>query len=144
MNFKIVYKKYYFERELFVLEIDKKYLLIYKGSGLNGGKKGRILPFNFLQSRRPRFSEARSGVCAGYIFKEIFFNGSYIEHHKKIDDFGLGITSFLSNLETKLSSIIVKEEDQNIDDILEIAQKINDDIFDIVQNNIFDWNELNT
>lgn len=78
---KLLYKQEYVERVLFVLEHKGKAIQVYRSSGLSGtGHDGNIIPFSSLQSERPRLR----GTDIGYIYKEMFYDGKWISHHKRI------------------------------------------------------------
>ena len=73
IDYEVVYSTHYFERELFLLKVaDKTYAMVYKGSGLNGGPKGRVLPYSALKDSPVRFGEMRDGIVPGYIYKEFY------------------------------------------------------------------------
>lgn len=83
MFIKILYKTEYFGRILYALNINGKFTLVYKSSGLSGtSPSGRILPFMFLNTEN-RFS----GPMLGYIFKEMKYDNMYITHRKRMEDF---------------------------------------------------------
>ena len=64
MEYKILAQVHYYDRELFALEIQGKYAFVYRGSGLNGGKIGRVLPFSDIKKTKPR---GFSDEILGYI-----------------------------------------------------------------------------
>ena len=92
----ILYKKNYMMRDLYVIKHEGKYLMVYRSSGLNEGRAGRILPFEMLAAPQRATISAET---PGYIFKEFFFDGMYRNHRKEPHKFGLGITEFLIELE---------------------------------------------
>jgi len=149
---KVIYSMVYFKRILFLLKIEDRYTMVYKRSGLNGGKKGTVLPFFFLLDRLPRFSEARNGIVTGYIFKEFYFNKNVVSHYKQMDSFGAGVQSFLNVLEKVLIDYKIEPIEQNIDDIQNIASEFNSiahsymKIYETeprMKTNWFDWGILN-
>lgn len=74
LNIEVIHSIYYFQRVLFLLKINDRYTMIYKGSGLNGGRVGKILPFFLLLEDKPTLSDARHNINTGYIWKEFYFN----------------------------------------------------------------------
>jgi len=79
---KLLYKKEYIGRTLFILEIQGKYLSVYRSSGYSGtGHEGQILPFSSLSSRQT------ISTCLGYIYKEMFYDGRWTSHYKIVQDF---------------------------------------------------------
>jgi hypothetical protein len=104
---KILYKKYYLRRTLFVLEHKDKIIMVYRSSGLSGtGHKDKILPFMFINANFNSFREA-----PGYIYKEMLYDGEYISHHKKIDSF--------DGLEDKMNYLSEFLKDENEPDLYE-------------------------
>ncbi|MFA7129166.1 MAG: hypothetical protein WC136_08360 [Sphaerochaeta sp.] len=77
---KIIYRKDYFQRILYLIKINDYLLPVYKSSGLNGGRVGRILPFSGL-NLDDRYDPL------GYIYKEMFYKGKIINHKKQLDMF---------------------------------------------------------
>ena len=81
-QYKILYKRNYVGRVLFLIlhKPTNKILSLYRSSGYSGtGHKGEILPFMFLNEK---FSIR--GEPLGYIYKQMLYNGYYIEHYKDI------------------------------------------------------------
>lgn len=141
MKFKILYQREYFERELYLLEINGKYTKVYKSSGLNNGEKGRIIPFTTLMDHEPRFSEIRDGIVIGYIWKEYFYNGYYKVHSKKFSEI---TNTFLKKIEKKLENINLEKNNDDIKNIMTIAKKINIEMTELTNGKkIFDWYENN-
>jgi hypothetical protein len=137
---------YYFERILYILEIDEKLLFVYRRSGLNSeNMKNKILPFSSLHSSKPRFSEFRSGIDIGYIYKEFYFNERFNLHRKKINNFGKGVETFCLQLEEELP--LISEIKQDINDIKKYVKIFNNKIKKFQNKNIdniyYDWNNLN-
>jgi hypothetical protein len=92
---KVLYKINYVQRDLYVIEYKNKYLLVYRSSGLNPGRKGRILPFSFLaQPKRPQMY-----AIPGYIYKEFFYDNSWMNHGKDLSQFGKPCVAFTETLE---------------------------------------------
>lgn len=152
IKFKVIHSVYYFQRELFLLEIDGRYAMIYKGSGLNGGKVNRILPFHLLQDTPPRFSDSMNGVVLGYIWKNFYYNRQIISHRKRIEDFGEGINLFIEKLEKELENFKVEKNDYHINDVQIYAKEFNDianqylkvyETKPVLKTNWFDWGVLN-
>jgi len=123
MDIKVLYSVHYFERDLFVIEINGKRTMVYRGSGLNGGRKGRILPFMFLNTRR-----TIRGPILGYIFKEFYYEGQFINHHKEPEYFN-GVPQILEEIEKTLERQQPKIIEQNMEDIEEIATEINTQLY---------------
>lgn len=150
LQYEIVHSQYYFERELYLLKIsgemlDKdRFAMVYKRSGMNGGKKGHMLPFHYLQDTLPRFSDARNGVVPGYIWKKFYFNRDVVYHGKRPEMFGEGVSEFLDRLTEDFSSMHLEPESQSMDNVLEIAENFNHVVHKHMdQTNRFDWGVLN-
>ena len=125
---KVLFKRYYFERELFVIEVDGKVLLVYRASGLNSGRKGRVIPFMMLNTMK-----TMSSPPIGYIFKEMFYDNKYINHDKSFDYYP-NIKDFLLKVEDFLEkNHIVEVIEEDIKYIKKIATKINHTIEDIIR-----------
>ena len=80
--YKILYLYNYVGRVLFLIlhKPTNRILSLYKSSGLSGsGHKGEILPFMFLN-----MIVSIRGEPLGYIYKQMFYNGYYINHYKDI------------------------------------------------------------
>lgn len=77
---KIIYRKDYFQRILYLIKINDYLLPVYKSSGLNGGRVGRILPFSGLN-----LDDKYDPL--GYIYKEMFYKGKIINHKKQLNRF---------------------------------------------------------
>ncbi len=76
---KVLYSKEYMYRVLFVIEREGKIINCYRSSGLSGtGHKGIILPFSGLED----VIKLTNNV--GYIYKEMFFCGRFIDHYKDL------------------------------------------------------------
>lgn len=132
----IVYQTEYFMRELFLLKIKNKYLMVYKSSGLNGSEPGTVLPFLYLKDdTSQRFSEVMAGISTGYIYKEMLYNGQLKQHYKKFDDEKL--IQFLNHLTIELSKVIVPKNNYDIYDIEKVAKKINSEMKEIIGNSTF-------
>ena len=81
-QYKILYQHNYIGRVLFLIlhKPTNKILSLYKSSGYSGtGHKDGILPFMFLNER-----VSIRGEPLGYIYKQMFYNGYYINHYKDI------------------------------------------------------------
>ena len=152
IKYKVIHSVYYFERELFLLEVDGRYTMVYKSSGLNGGRKGRIIPFFYLLSDKPRFGDARNGINTGYIWKEFYFNRRIETHRKQPETFGKGVELFLLKLEKELSNFNVPKIEQDMKDISKYAKEFNDiakqymkvlEQKPVLKTTYFDWGVLN-
>lgn len=146
VEYEVIHAVPYFQRELFLLKIENRYTMVYKGSGLNGGAVGRVLPFHFLMDRQPRFGEARSGIVAGYIFKEFYFHREIRSHRKRVSEFGEGVSLFCERLTNELDDYYVKptEDEQDINDVLKYAKSFNSIVNNFMNvDNRFDWSVLN-
>ena len=66
-------------RALYVIEHDGKYIQVYRSSGLSGtGHGGQLIPFSCIDEGRGLRSNP------GYIYKEMFYGGRFVSHHKDI------------------------------------------------------------
>ena len=82
-QYKILYKRNYVGRVLFLIlhKTTNRILSLYLSSGHSGtGHKDEILPFMFLNEK---FSIR--GEPLGYIYKQMFYKGYYINHYKEIN-----------------------------------------------------------
>ena len=138
LNYKILYQEYYFERELFLIEIDSKYTYVYRGSGLNGGSVGAVLPFSTLMDREPRLSETL--LVPGYIYKEFYYKG-WRSHGKNMDQFP-NTLPFLRHLEETLPKMSEFRE-QDFDNIKRLAKEFNTKTEKLIGDmKPFDWSKL--
>jgi len=144
LSIKILYSVNYFDRDLFALSINGLHTMVYRASGTNGGRKGRIIPFTGLKDNLPRFSEAINGIGPGYIYKDFFYNKAYVSHRKRFDFYD-GVPEFLLYLEDFLKDEKPRILEEDFEDILSIAIKRNKEIADAIESveNIFDWSSLN-
>jgi hypothetical protein len=139
---KVVYSKNYVERDLYIIKYKNKYLMVYRSSGLNPGRKGRILPFNFLAENTNYFAIQ----SLGYIYKEFFYDGQFIPHSKNLEKFGKECTDFLLKLEDYLKDYPTERITYDMVDtslFAKLVKKINKEIKDSI--NVlepFDWKEL--
>jgi hypothetical protein len=117
--------------------------MVYKGSGLNNGRKGRVIPFMFLFDRKPRGLSEYS-FPPGYIFKEMYINGKQKSHNKNFEDYPRFFTRFLRQLEEELPSLEQTDPDEFDDNyILNKAKYINNRIRDIMKDHgLLDLSDL--
>ena len=141
LDYKILYQEHYFDRELFLLEIDGKHTYVYRGSGLNGGSVGAVLPFSTLMDRKPRgLSEIIGGLVPGYIFKEFYYKG-WRSHGKNMEQFP-NTLPFLRHLEETLPGIS-EPKDQDFENVIEIAKEFNTKTEKLIGDmEPFDWSTL--
>ena len=99
VDFKILDQMHYYQRELYVLEIDGKVTFVYRGSGLNSGAVGRVLPFAYIKTSPPR---GFSDMGIGWIAKEFFYKGAYTSHYKNLSGYEQEIQDFIKQLEDEL------------------------------------------
>ncbi len=101
--FKILFKQRYYERDLFVLKKEDKFLMVYRSSGLSGsGHKNKIIPFMFLNGRI-----TISNPVLGFINKDYYFNGKVISHEKQLENKTI---LFLNEIETFLEKEILEDD----------------------------------
>lgn len=141
---KILYSINYMLRDLYVIEHQSEYLMVYRSSGLNPGRKGRILPFAMLAT--PSRPTVR-GDTPGYIYKEFYFGNHFISHDKQPSNFGPGIAEFLEILEDFLADKFPPEIDcshiKTYSDVLPIAKAINIELSNAIKGlQPFDWKNL--
>jgi hypothetical protein len=148
INIEVLHHFHYFERDLFLLKIDNdNYTTVYRGSGLNGGRKGRVLPYSSLHSGPLHFGDIRSGIVQGYIYKEFYIDSAWRSHKKNLNRYAMGTAQFADIIEEKLenydstnSEKYESEEDYN--NIKKIAKKINTEFKNKVKElklKNFDW-----
>lgn len=76
---KLLYMQEYFERHLYVIEHDGKFLQVYRSSGLSRtGHGGMLIPFSGIDEGKGFRSHP------GFIYKEMFYDGRWINHRKNI------------------------------------------------------------
>ena len=141
----VIYSKSYIERGLYILEYKGKYLMVYASSGMNPGRKGRILPFAFLAD--PPRATLRSEV-PGYIYKEFYIQGKWTTHDKNPYRFTPFIEPFLEKLEAFLEDkkppVIDCSHITSHSQIRPIAQDINKEMHSAIGDlEPFDWIDLN-
>lgn len=101
--FEILFKQRYYERDLFVLKKEDKFLMVYRSSGLSGsGHKNKIIPFMFLNGRI-----TISNPVLGFINKDYYFNGKVISHEKQLENKTI---LFLNEIETFLEKEILEDD----------------------------------
>ena len=111
---KVLYAKEYMYRVLFVIEREGKVINCYRSSGLSGtGHKGIILPFSGLEDK------VRLSSNPGYIYKEMFFCGRYIDHYKDLSRYP-DIEKIMSEIQELTKDI--KPEPTEINSTLELAK----------------------
>lgn len=147
-NIQVLYAKSYMDRELYTLLIDGKYTYVYASSGMNPGRKGRIIPFALLATPE---RATLSGETPGYIYKECYFNGQWVNHRKEPHKLKPEIGELLSEIEQLVANHKPEyepyDEIKTYADLLPIAKVINIELQAPVQDLIlFDWNNdtLNT
>lgn len=145
-NIKVLYSKEYFERDLFVLQINDKTTNVYRSSGLNAGRKGRFLPFSKLFDRMPRFSEAIRGINVGWISKDFFYNGVFTKHYKNMNSFGDDVVYLLNKIEELLKDEKPENSNYTVEDLknplkmIEITTNINKEMEEVKEDlKEFDW-----
>ena len=141
---KVLYARSYIERELYVVEKDGKYLQVYASSGLNPGRKGRILPFAGLADPE---RATISSEFPGYIYKEIFIDGRWLNHRKEPQRMSPAIGPFLLELEEFLKPNKPEYEAyENIkmyEDIRPVVREINAEMSVFTDSmDPYDWREL--
>ena len=133
-------------RDLYVILYKDKYLMVYRSSGLNAGRKGRILPFEMLAEPERATISAET---PGYIFKEFFFDGRFVNHRKEPYKFGPGIAEFLLELEEYLedkdTEFVPYEHIESYKELLPIAHEINIELNKAIDGiQPFDWKDVIT
>lgn len=142
---KVIYSTNYVLRDLYVLLYKGKYLMVYRSSGLNEGRAGRFLPFDMLGDP-PRAT--MSSVTPGYIYKEFYFDGRFINHRKEPHRLSPAIGPFLLEIEEFLADKIPPEVPhkhiKSYKDLLTIARPINVELNKAIGDlKPFDWVDLN-
>ena len=132
IKYKVKLRTDYAGRVLYILEIDKKFTMVYKSSGLSGtGHGGEFLPFMFLNSRN-------TIQCSkGYIFKEMFYNKHFTEHRKQIHKYP-EVQEFMKQLESELPYSTTMDDDITLEEIYNICDKFNEEAHNIIQENLID------
>ena len=142
-EYKILYKQNYIGRVLFLIlhKTTNRILSLYLSSGHSGtGHKGELLPFMFLNER---FSIR--GEPLGYIYKQMFYTGYYINHYKDIPK---DIIQFLNPIKEFIQEF---RDERTIEEInlfmdeeftIEYVKGINTELRDIIKEyKLFDYYE---
>jgi len=124
MNINILYGTHYFGKDLFVLEIDGKSTMVYRASGITGGRKGRIVPFMFLNEENKTF-----GMKKGDTIKSFLYDGKVVEHNKKLNNYP-NLDNILKEIEEKISFEETLKYEEIIDykQIEKVSEVINQDL----------------
>ena len=134
-NMKVVYERHYLGRDLFILEIDKKLLMVYRSSGLSGtGHEGKFLPFSGINTETNRLSSP----ILGYIFKEMYYNGCWINHKKNLDSFHHA-TKLMNNVKEFLKDLYpMKHKEHNtLKEITEFIKVVSKEIDEFIKDKEF-------
>lgn len=125
---KVIFKKHYIFRDIFVIEIDNKIIQCYRSSGLSGtGHGGEIIPFNGLMTETKGLDAYI--YSPGYIYKEMYYNKMWIHHKKQIYKY--------PSVEKKMNEIkeLVKDihprkhkEVTTVKELLRVAKRIQKDL----------------
>lgn len=140
----VLYSRNYIERDLYVLEYQGKYLMVYRSSGLNAGRKGRFLPFCFLsEASRPTIGSE----VPGYIYKEFYFGGKFISHSKNPQRMGQNIGPFLEKIEEDLKNNFPEKVPyghiKTYKDLRPVAIEINTELREAIEGlEPLDWSTL--
>ena len=137
MEYKVLAQVHYYNRELFALEIQGKYAFVYRGSGLNGGKIGRVLPFSDIKKTKPR---GFSDEVLGYIYKEFFYRNRWVTHKKVMDNFEIEIQDFITHLEETLPEISPLNNEKITNELVYEKVSVIEDAVKGIK--VFDWYSL--
>lgn len=142
-QYKILYQHNYVGRVLFLIlyKPTNKILSLYKSSGYSGsGHKDELLPFMFLNER-----VTVRGEVLGYIFKQMFYKGYYIEHYKDMNE---DILQFLNPIKEFVQEFkderTIEELNHFMDEefTIEYVKEINTELRDIIKGyKLFDYYE---
>ena len=126
----IKYQRHYYDRDIFIIEEDSKYILVYRSSGNSGtGHKDDIIPFSGLNSEQRDWK-----VTPGYLFKE-YWNGKYWRPHRK--DFEGTQKEFLDKIKDFVKESFPDRTEESEDDtrsgIYKFAAKVNKEIQEILK-----------
>ena len=136
-DLKVLYSKHYIKRDLFIIKVDTKVVMVYRSSGLSGtGHGGDIIPFMYLNDRYSM------GISPGYIYKYMWYNNKECTHKKS---FCGGIKLFLDNIGELVKDIHPEphKEITTVDELLDLAKEINTELRSIiVQNELFDFEDV--
>ena len=142
-QYKILYKHNYVGRVLFLIlhKPTHRILSLYKSSGYSGsGHKDELLPFIYLNER-----VSIRGEVLGYIYKQMFYKGYYIEHYKDIPK---DIIQFLNPIKEFVQEF---RDERTIEELnhfmdkeftIEYVKEINNELRDIIKEyKLFDYYE---
>ena len=142
-RYKILYQHKYIGRVLFLIlhKPANKILSLYRSSGYSGtGHKDELIPFLFLNER-----VSVRGKILGYIYKQMFYKGYYIEHYK---DMSKDTIQFLNPIKEFVQDI---RDERTIEELnhfmdkeftIEYVKEINAELRDIIKGyKLFDYYE---
>jgi hypothetical protein len=133
---KLLYSAEYVGRAMFLIEYKEAVIKCYRSSGLSGtGHGGLIIPYSSLNT-------GHLYTTPGYIFKEMFYHDKWQNHRKEPQRFD-GVQEILEKI-TELVKDEYPEEFQieSVKDILERANKIEDDMNKIINDNSYMFYDL--
>ena len=122
---KIQYQRHYYQRDIFIIEEDNKYILVYRSSGNSGtGHSGDIIPFSGLNSEKRDWK-----VTPGYLFKEYWNGYKWVQHRK---DFDGKQKEFLNRIKDFVKDVFPDKTDESEDEtrsgIYKFADMVNKEI----------------
>ena len=126
----IAYQRHYYDRDIFIIEEDSKYILVYRSSGNSGtGHGGDIIPFSCLNSCQQDWK-----TTPGYIFKEYWNGTRWVSHRKDFQgsqkDYLLRIKEFVKDTYPDRTE---ESEDETRRGMYKFADKINKEIYQILE-----------
>lgn len=126
----IKYQRHYYDRDIFIIEEDSKYILVYRSSGNSGtGHTGDIIPFSGLNSDQRDWK-----VTPGYLFKEYWNGTRWIQHRK---DFEETQKEFLDKIKDSVKDSFPERTEESEDEtrsgIYKFAAEINKEIQEILK-----------
>ena len=133
-QYKILYKQNQVGRVLFLIihKSTNKILSLYLSSGYSGtNHKGELLPFMFLNERVSIRDDP-----LGYIYKQMLYNGYYINHYKDIPK---DIIQFLNPIKEFIQEF---RDERTIEELnlfmdkeftIEYVREINNELRDIIK-----------
>ena len=134
MKYEIILALPYYEREIYLLKVGERFLMVYKSSGLAGNdSKGTILPFLWI-------SNGSMYGQIGWIVKAFVREGKAQRYYSKdLSTFPGNIPLFLSKLTEDLADYNVEQTEftNDMKNIREVVKDINDQINDVIKDETY-------
>ena len=141
MKYEIILSVPYVGREIYLLKIEDKFLMVYKSSGLAGhDSKGTVLPFLYVD-------DGKGFEALGWIVKAYMYGGQGRRYYsKELYTFPDETAKVLQQLTDDLASTVLEQPEypETFQDLRVIVEPINAMLKDAIgdESNIFDFKSL--